>query len=77
VAWPAALLALGCLVWAATIGPDVLGQIPFGDMFGAWEMRNLGIERSREMYGLLIIAAWMIAIALNALRIRRRSATAE
>jgi amino acid transporter len=77
VVWPAALVALGCLVWAATLGPDVLGQIPFGDMFGAWEMRNIGIERSREMYGLVIIAAWMVAIALNAFRSRRRATTAQ
>ena len=40
-------------------------------MFGAFEMRSVGIEESREMYGLLIIAAWMAGLAVRA---RRRAA---
>jgi hypothetical protein len=31
-------------------------------------MRTVGIEESREMYGLLIIAAWMAVLALHARR---------
>jgi hypothetical protein len=37
-------------------------------MFGAFEMRTVGIEESREMYGLLIIAAWMAVLAVRARR---------
>ncbi len=67
--WPLpALLCAIALVWAATLAPNVAGRVPFGDMFGAFEMKNVGIEESREMYGLLIIAAWMAVLALRARR---------
>ena len=64
----AAILCLVALAWAATLVPRVVGRVPFGDMFGAFEMKNVGIEESREMYGLLIIAAWMAVLALRARR---------
>jgi hypothetical protein len=66
-----ALLCAIALAWAATLAPRVVGRVPFGDMFGAFEMRSVGIEESREMYGLLIIAAWMAVLALRALIPRR------
>lgn len=56
--------------WAATIAPRVVGEVPFLDMFGAFEMENVGIEESREMYGLLIIAIWMGVLALRMGRVR-------
>ena len=63
-------VAIACLTiaWAGSIAPRVLGQVPFGDMFGAWEMRDTGIEESREMYGLLIVAVWMLVLAVRAWR---------
>lgn len=61
--WFPALLALLALTWAATIAPRVLGKVPFRDMFAAFEMHNAGIEESREMYGLVIVAAWMAVLA--------------
>ncbi len=64
-----AIPALLCGVtgaWAAALAPRVVGRVPFGDMFGAFEMRNVGVEESREMYGLLIIAAWMAVLAIRA-----------
>jgi hypothetical protein len=66
--WAPALVALAALAWAATLAPRVLGRVPFGDMFGAFEMANAGIEESREMYGLLIIAAWMAVVAFRGKR---------
>lgn len=60
-----ALIALWALIWSATIAPRVIGVVPFGDMFGAFEMADTGIEESREMYGLLVIAAWMVVLALR------------
>jgi hypothetical protein len=63
-----AILAAVALVWAAILAPRVVGRVPFRDMFGAFEMRNVGIEESREMYGLLIIATWMAVLALRARR---------
>ena len=76
---PPALLCVVALAWAATLWPRVAGRVPFGEMFGAFEMRSVGIEESREMYGLLIIAAWMAVLALRARRGsrgRRNSSTA-
>ena len=69
---PAVLAGVG-LAWAATIAPRVVGKVPFSAMFAEFEMANTGIEESREMYGLVFIALWMIAIAIAASR--RRSIT--
>ncbi len=67
-----ALLCAAALAWAATLAPHVVGRVPFGEMFGAFEMKNVGVEESREMYGLLIIAAWMGVLALRAGRGAKR-----
>ena len=64
------MLAAVALVWAATLGPRVLGKVPFGDMFAEFEMKHVGIEESREMYGLLWIAVWMIVVAIAGWRRR-------
>jgi len=44
-------------------------------MFTEFEMKNAGVEESREMYGLLIVAAWMAAVAVAA-RLRSARGTA-
>jgi len=62
--WYPTLVALGTIAWAATIAPRVFGHVPFLEMFSAWEMKNAGVEESREMYGLLIVAVWMIVLAV-------------
>ena len=69
-----ALLSAVALVWAATLAPRVLGKVPFGDMFAEFEMSTPGIEESREMYGLLLVAVWMGAVAIAAWRRRARLA---
>ncbi|MEX0891338.1 MAG: transmembrane 220 family protein [Gemmatimonadota bacterium] len=63
-----ALLGLAALGWALGIAPRVLGRVPFLDMFGAFEMKSMAIEESREMYGLLIIAVWMAVLAATGVR---------
>ncbi len=63
-----ALLAATALTWSATIAPRVLGKVRFSAMFAEFEMRNTGVEESREMYGLLIVALWMIVIVVAARR---------
>lgn len=63
VRWPAIVVGLVALIWGLSYVPAVVGSTPFGDMFGAWEMQNEGIEKSREMYGLLIISAWLFFMA--------------
>ena len=62
--WVPALLALVALAWAGSIAPRVIGKVPFGSMFEGFEMRNLAIEESREMYGLVLIALWMGVVAV-------------
>ena len=61
--WFPTLVGIGSVGWAATIAPHVFGRVPFLEMFSAWEMKNTGVEESREMYGLLIVAVWMIVLA--------------
>jgi len=70
-----AVVAAACVIWAIMLAPSVLGRVPFGSMFGAWEMQNVGIEQSREMYGLLIIAAWMVVLAVRGYRHSRSGPT--
>jgi hypothetical protein len=69
---PAAILVIA-LVWGLGLAPHVIGVVPFTEMFSAFEMKDAGVEESREMYGLWIIAAWMAAVAVAAWR--RRSAS--
>jgi len=57
-----AIVGIVALAWAMSIAPRVVGRVPFLDMFGAFEMANVGIEESREMYGLLLIGAWMAVL---------------
>ena len=60
--WLAVITGLIALAWAATIAPRVVGQVPFMDMFAEFEMRDIAVEESREMYGLLLIGGWMAVL---------------
>ena len=62
--WVAAIVGAVALVWAATLSPRVIGIVPFTSMFEKFEMKDIHIEESREMYGLSIVAAWMLVVAL-------------
>jgi hypothetical protein len=61
--------------WAATLAPSVVGNVVPGELVGAWEMKDARVEVGREMYGLLIIAAWMAVLAITDLRRRTRRST--
>jgi hypothetical protein len=63
-------IAVVAAAWAMTIAPRVLGHVPFAAMFAEFEMANTAIEESREMYGLALIAVWMIVVATAAWRRR-------
>jgi hypothetical protein len=66
-----ALVLVMAVVWAATLGPAVIGRVDFFRMFDAWEMSGSGVEESREMYGLAIVAAWMaVLVVLGFRRVR-------
>jgi len=58
----AVITGVVALAWAATIMPRVIGQVPFLDMFAEFEMKDIGVEESREMYGLLLIGGWMAVL---------------
>ena len=68
------LLAAAALGWAASIAPRVIGKVRFGELFAEFEMKNAGVEEAREMYGLLIVALWMLAVAWAAWRRSRSTA---
>ena len=70
-----AIVGAAALTWAVSIAPRVLGVVRFGDMFAEFEMKNAGVEESREMYGLLIVALWMglVALAVRLRTARRRA----
>ena len=54
------------LAWAASIAPRVIGQVPFMEMFAEFEMKDIGVEESREMYGLILIGGWMSIVGHRA-----------
>jgi hypothetical protein len=60
--------AVFAAAWALQIAERSFGQVPFGAMFGDWEMQDPGIEEAREMYGLAIVAVWMVVLAVAAYR---------
>lgn len=63
--WLSGGLLLITAGWAATIAPRVLGHVAFGELFEAWEMKDLRVEEAREFGGLLIVAVWMLVLFLR------------
>jgi len=59
-AFPAAL-AIVALVWALSLAPVVIGMRA-AEIF---QFRSGAGEEGREMYGLLIVSAWMAALAFT------------
>ena len=55
----AALVLLVALVWAGFLAPGVVGNVSFSEMFSSFRMISKVVEEEREMFGLLIVAAWM------------------
>jgi hypothetical protein len=66
-----AAVALLALVWAATLAPHVGGVRP-ADMFAEFEMQDEAIELAREMFGLLIVAGWMLVLVIDGARQTKR-----
>jgi hypothetical protein len=59
-----ALMAFVTLGLALILAPQVIGKVSFSELFVSMEMKTEVIEQAREMGGLLIIAVWMIVIAV-------------
>ena len=62
--WIPALASGGALIGAALMAPDVIGQIPWGQLVARFEMENLAVEQARELGGLLIVAVWAAGLAI-------------
>jgi hypothetical protein len=73
--WLPIVVGIAALAWAATLAPHVLGRVGLGEMVEAWEMKDVRVEEGREMYGLLIVAAWMAVLAWARRRTRRLTAS--
>lgn len=61
-AGPAAVVAAISIVWAIIYAGRGAWSVPPSEMFAEWEMKNAQVRETREMFGLLIIATWMIAM---------------
>jgi hypothetical protein len=70
--WFPALVGVIALPWSASLAPRVVGSVSFLDMFEEFEMKNVAIEESREMYGLLLVALWMSVLTVRAVLQRPR-----
>jgi len=70
-----ALVGAAALVWALSLAPGVLGQVGFGELFEAFEMKDVRVEIGREFGGLMIIVGWM-AVLLLAERMGKRERAA-
>ena len=70
---------LGSVFWAGTSVPRGWHKVRFGEMFEAWEMKDLRVEEARELGGLLIVAAWMLVLFCRAGRVwlTRRAQTPQ
>lgn len=72
--WAPIALALVALAWAGSLFYRAR-DVPVSSLVAEWEMRDIHVEEAREMYGLLIVAAWMIVIATG--RLMRARAVAS
>jgi hypothetical protein len=64
-AWVAAV-GLVALVWGLMVARGAYGRSHLSEMFQSWEMKSPGVEEAREASGLLIVAAWMAVLAIQA-----------
>jgi len=69
--WAPVTVAVIALVWAGSLYYRA-NEVPVSSLFAQWEMRDLRIEEAREMYGLAIVAVWMIVI-VGVKRVRART----
>ena len=68
--WIPALVAAISIGWAVIYASRGAAGLPLGEMFAEWEMKNEQIVEEREMWGLAIVATWMILLAVT---FRRRA----
>jgi hypothetical protein len=58
----AAAVGLIALVWAVLLAPGVLAHPPDVELFASYRMMSPAVEETRELFGLLIVVAWMATL---------------
>jgi hypothetical protein len=53
-------VAIVAIAWAGLIAARSSGHVPPPRLFESWEMKDTAVEEDRELYGLLIVGAWML-----------------
>ncbi len=69
-AWFAAAVGLVALAWAAALSP-ILPALRLTELTRSMKAENPTIELGRELLGLLVVGAWMVALAIVAWRSTR------
>jgi hypothetical protein len=62
--WMPAVVGIAALGWAVVLAPGVVGRVSIGDLFESYAMKSEPVEEAREMGGLLIVASWMVVLAV-------------
>lgn len=70
--FPAAIAVIA-LAWAIVIEPHVAGRVHLPELFESFEMKDDTVEQAREMGGLMIVAGWMIVLAVVQFRRSRHT----
>lgn len=65
--WPAALVAVAALAWAASM-LGIVPRIAFADLFKTMKAGTPLIEESREFLGLVLVGCWMLVLSLRSRR---------
>jgi hypothetical protein len=60
--WLSVAVAASALLWSGWIAARV-PDVPISALFAEWEMKNVGVEEAREMYGLAIVGVWMLVVS--------------
>ena len=60
-----AMVAAIALLWSAGIFLGLRDPLTPWRMFDQWEMKDVAVEETRETFGLLIVAAWMLVTCVS------------
>jgi len=72
--WPAALLiSSGALGWSLYLLRPIWGKVSLAELFQDMDAKGGAVEVARESAGLLIIAGWLMVVALVQRRHTRRN----
>jgi hypothetical protein len=69
-----AVVGLISLAWAITYFVRGVPSVSPAHMFDEWEMKNQQVLETRELFGLLIVTAWMIVLVIASRTARRPGA---